>query len=40
MRFADLDIDELLELVNDPATPPDLRERAILFLKRNMDYER
>ena len=37
MRFADLGIDELLEIINDPSEDPELRERALRFLKRQMD---
>lgn len=37
MRFADLDVDELLEIINNPDEDPELRERAARFLRRMMD---
>lgn len=37
MRLADLDVDELIGLVNDEDTEPELRERAARFLRRVMD---
>lgn len=39
MRFSDLGLDELLEIINDPDADPELRERAARFLKRNMDID-
>ena len=37
MRFADLDVDEIFELVNDESADPELRERAARFLRRMME---
>jgi hypothetical protein len=37
MRLSDLGVDELIDLVNDPATDPELRERAARFLRKVMD---
>lgn len=37
MRFSDLGVDELLDLINDPETEPELRERAARFLRRAME---
>ena len=37
MRLADLGIDELMALINDPNAEPELRERAARFLRRMMD---
>jgi len=39
MRFADLGVDELLDIINDPDSDPEIRERAARFLRRNMDIE-
>lgn len=39
MRFADLGVDELLDIINDPNSDPELRERAARFLRRTMDID-
>jgi hypothetical protein len=39
MRFSDMDIDELLDIINNPDSDPELRERAARFIKRRMDID-
>lgn len=39
MRLSDLGVDELLEIINNPDSDPELREKAARFLRRMMDNE-
>lgn len=37
MKLSELGVDELIDLVNNSDTEPDLRERAARFLRKVMD---
>jgi len=39
MKFSELGVDEILEIINDPDSDRELRAKAIRYLKKLMDME-